>query len=641
MHNITKGYGVVSVSLFFVISAILLTFATVTASQAAAGLPDEYTESLVESARNKKLWEERYWWILLHYKKETVGGVRSIIDDPAFFLADDGDRNPQAELEALIRTYFRRDVPEEVPDVCNFIGRYTWVKEMLSPDADRVEDLHCESVDAIKAKTAYLIFPTYYLNNPASMFGHTFINIETDYSNKLLTNAVNYAAYAGDANAVQYVLYGIFGKFRGYYSILPYYKKITEYSDIDQRDIWEYRLNLTDSELRKMVMHIRELENIYSDYYFFSENCSYHLLYLLEVARPSLHLTDQFGLWVVPIDTVKLMKQQGLIDDIEFRPSNGTKIRQKLSLLSGQEKAVAFDVASGKTDPAVIQDMEIPRDRKIIAHDLVSEYTKYRLVKKEINQKEYQGVILKNLRSRSRLGTFDAEQYNVATPVDPSDGHDTSRISFAAGETDDRFFLEADYYPSFTDLLSTEYTSREGMQIVFLNTRVRYYTSDKKVRLERADLLDIISLTPRSRFFKSLSWKFSTGFRRKRMPDGSRKMVYRLNSGTGVSYDAGIAGLFYILPELELNVSGHFEKDAAVGAGVMAGLMKEIVPRWKVLLNAEAIHFEPDDDFDETRLSLEQSFMVNRNNRITMSVSREENFDDSWYEGNIAWQRFF
>ena len=41
-------------------------------------------------------------------------------------------------------------------------------------------------------------------------------------------------------------------------------------------------------------MHAWELGNASFDYFFFKENCSYHLLALLDYADPTLHLTDEF-----------------------------------------------------------------------------------------------------------------------------------------------------------------------------------------------------------------------------------------------------------------------------------------------------------------------------------------------------------
>src|SRR3989442_796145 len=91
-----------------------------------------------------------------------------------------------------------------------------------------------------------------------------------------------------------------------------------------------------------MLMHAWELGNAYFDYFFFKENCSYHILSLLEVADPRLHLTDQFVAWTVPADTVRVVTQyRDLVADIAYRPSRSTQIRRKRAMLSkGEDQSV-------------------------------------------------------------------------------------------------------------------------------------------------------------------------------------------------------------------------------------------------------------------------------------------------------------
>jgi hypothetical protein len=50
-------------------------------------------------------------------------------------------------------------------------------------------------------------------------------------------------------------------------------------------------LDLTPVEIDRLLRHAWELQGIYARYFFFDENCSFNLLYLLDVARPSLRLT--------------------------------------------------------------------------------------------------------------------------------------------------------------------------------------------------------------------------------------------------------------------------------------------------------------------------------------------------------------
>ncbi|MFA6009349.1 MAG: DUF4105 domain-containing protein [Desulfobacteraceae bacterium] len=595
---------------------------------------------LIESSRQKKLGDDPYWWILLHYKK-TVFGVASVVDDPSFFLAPDGKNNPQAELEALIRTYFDPEKKDQAPSVCKYIARYTWVKENLAPDATTIPLFTCPEVEDLKPRAATLIFPTYYLNSPTSMFGHTLITVETGYGSSLLTNAVNYAADPEGANSLQYTVYGIFGGFKGYFSILPYYKKIQQYSDMDQRDIWEYPLNLTDAELKRMVLHIREMQGVYSDYYFFKENCSYHLLFLLEAARPSLNLSDTFGASTIPIDTVKRMKQQGLIGNAIFRPSNGTKIRQKLSLLSEDEQDLVFDVCEGEKSPSLI-DQRIPdRERKIIASDLTGEYLKHKLIKRQMTRDQYQSIVLPNLKLRSTLGSVDESRYNVSPPPDPVLSHDSSRLTVSAGMADGKWFQAVGVNPAFTDLLNTDYTRLEGVELRIFDATVRYEDEDNKLRLEQFDILDIVSLFPRSRFFKPLSWKISAGLRREAVTRDQKDRVVRVNGGAGYSFQLPYAGLFYIMPEAELRAGKGLEHDVAAGAGMGIGLMNDIRPWWGVLLSAQTMYFAPGQDYRENLLRLDQNFRLDRNNRIQLTVFRKEAFGSGYYEGSLSWQRFF
>src|SRR6185503_9730088 len=112
--------------------------------------------------------------------------------------------------------------------------------------------------------------------------------------------------------------------------------------------------NLDREEVRRLVMHIFEMDEIYSSYFFFSENCSYDLLFLLEAARPSLRLTDRFGWWVIPLDTIRVIKESGLIDSAVYRPSKSTKVEYLAGLLSSEQREDAFAVARGQRGPAQV-----------------------------------------------------------------------------------------------------------------------------------------------------------------------------------------------------------------------------------------------------------------------------------------------
>jgi hypothetical protein len=76
-----------------------------------------YLSAVLELARQKEIYKEKYWHILLHYKRGPFG-TRSLIDDEDFFLSREGKYNPEAELNATIRAFFQEADDQTKPPVC-------------------------------------------------------------------------------------------------------------------------------------------------------------------------------------------------------------------------------------------------------------------------------------------------------------------------------------------------------------------------------------------------------------------------------------------------------------------------------------------------------------------------------------------
>ena len=122
----------------------------------------------------------------------------SEIDDKKFFFAQDGKTNAKNELIATIDALLNETRFDDNSTACRFPARKAWLKEKLNiTDFPNVE---CKEYDKIlkrlNPKSATLVFPAAHINSPASMFGHTFLRINSAYNSKLLSYAINYAANA-------------------------------------------------------------------------------------------------------------------------------------------------------------------------------------------------------------------------------------------------------------------------------------------------------------------------------------------------------------------------------------------------------------------------------------------------------------
>jgi len=223
-----------------------------------------YLNELIDRAVVAHLADEREWQVLLHYRRTLTGGIGSMQDDPGFFMSPEGKTDPQAELVATLTTFFSDELVgrSKQPAQCAFVARYHWLNEKLQFDERRLPPQPCERFtrwfDDFNAAAITVIFPAGFMNNPSSMFGHTFLRVdgkEQTPQTRILAYTINYAAQLPPDAGLEYAIKGVFGAYPGYFSTIPYYLKVQEYRDIDNRDIWEYRLNLTEPQVRLLLMH--------------------------------------------------------------------------------------------------------------------------------------------------------------------------------------------------------------------------------------------------------------------------------------------------------------------------------------------------------------------------------------------------
>jgi hypothetical protein len=633
-----KGYAL-RIPLLFI---LLLLFPLLSDAAPSSGA---YLSRLLDTSKKLDLHQERYWEILLHYKK-GFRGIESLIDDPKFFLSTKGKIDPGAELEATINFFFQEFNKEEEFLKCRFPARYEWLKEKLNVDESKLPTVSCTEFDdalsKVDPRSAVLVFPAAYMNSPASMFGHTLIRLDSTYESKLLSYSVSYAATTDDTNGLAFAFKGIFGYYPGNYSILPYYDKVKQYNNMDQRDIWEYELDLTEEEVRRMFFHIWELKDIYSDYFFFffDENCAFELLFLLESARPSLNLTGDFFYWVIPVDTIKVVNKSNIVKTVKYRPAISTRIKHLLNNLDLSTQKLALKVAKGDIPPEDILTTDIEKQKKILVLDLSTEIIQYQYSKGKQKKGRYKKSLLDNLAVRSSLGKAVKGTTKVPEPSRPENSHKSGRLSMGIGIREDLSFAEIKYRPAYQTLSEPDEGYTEGSQIVFAGLSVRYY-EENDLRLDRLDVIDLFSLSPRNSFFKPMSWKVITGIKSKTFSENNQHHIYYVNPGFGVAYKNDIFGLYYAMIESDIEVGSDLDKDYAVSLGISAGIVKKITNRWKINLTAKAVTYELGDEHQSKEIKVTQNFEVNKNNSISLDYSMENIFHITTDEFKINWNLYF
>jgi len=623
----------------FVLSLIVL-FTGVADAFSSTPSPSDYVDELIHEAKHLQLAKSRYWHLLMHYRTTLGGSVRSEVDDPGFFLADDGKTNPQSELEATLRFLFRDELVgrSQQPTRCAFVARYEWLKSQLPIDDTRLSVQSCARFERwfeeFQAESVTLIFTSAFMNNPSSMFGHTFLRIDQagqTPQTRILAYTINYSADVPADAGMAFAYKGITGRYRGYFSTIPYYMKVKEYRDFENRDLWEYRLNFTDQQITNLLRHAWELGNAYFDYYFFKENCAYHLLSLLEIADPSLHLTDQFTLWTIPADTVRLLTSQtGLVGEITYRPSGSTKIMRQREQLSEQDDRWLTHLIK---DPSLSQQTtfrSLPVSTQVRILDLASNYLQYKSTNVPGQAQLYQDRTREILITRSQIKTPSLPSLIEPFTLQPEIGHATSRVAMGMGWREDDVFEEVAIRAAYHDLLDPEAGYTPGAQIEALGLHVRHYARRNQLRVERFTLLDIISLSPIDKLFQAPSWKIRIGQESLRYGSCRYCSSGNLNGGAGAAVQWSGIGTptLFGFGEIDANVSGAFQGNHRIGGGSTLGLLAHPHDRWGILLSLTYLHFPIGERSDDTRVFFGQRVTISQNFTARLEYRHRKDDDD-------------
>lgn len=608
---------------------------------------NDYPSLLLSRAREQSLHEQRYWDILLHYAPSGQG-KESLIDDRRFFLAPEGKRDPAAELAATLQGFFQDPAQGDDHPQCRFAGRYAWLAQELAIDETLLPRPLCgklrDALTLIDPRSTVLIFPATHNNSPTSMFGHTLIRIDGAARNDLLAFAINYAAIPDDKIGFLYAFKGIVGMYPGYYSILPYYEKVKEYTALEHRDMWEFRLNLTEEETRRMVLHIWEMQNIHADYYFFDENCSYGLLFLLEAARPSVHLTDRVGkgagFWVIPTDTIRAIRENGLIESVRFRPSQATKIEVLSSIISADLRDLALNIGRGTTAPEAVAGTGASTEDRMRVLDLSAEYLQYRASKREIDQAAYLKRFIPVLQARSALGRSPESLYRVPEPGRPDEGHLPAKFILGGGCRTGSCFGELGWRPAYHDIMENDKGYVAGSQINFFQVLARYDADRRHLRLQSIRPIDIVSLAPWNRFFHPVSWKVATGIEQRTLPGGRERLAGFVNGGAGLAARLG-TGIAYLFADGGLDAGGAYDDHYALSAGGSAGALITIIDRWKIHVALQATAPAAGDPYRSVRGEVSQSFTVNKANALMVTASRDKTGGQYRSETKAVWQFYY
>jgi len=584
------------------------------------------------------------WLTLIHYQPDRFGaGYTSQADDADFFLSENGKTSPKAELEATLEA-IQQPGDGDSHARCRFPARDSWLREKLDIPAEAAVCPEYENwAKTLNTESVTLVFAASYLNSPSSMFGHTFLRLdppqEDEKTNLLLASTISYAADAAAHDSELLFAYrGIFGGYPGITTIQPYYEKIRLYSDIEHRDLWEYKLNLEQQEVDFMLAHAWEIRDRNFDYYFFDENCAYRLLALIDVARPGTDLLGEVTTHAIPSDTVRWVIDKDLVEEVHYRASAATAVAYSLSGLPEPHKTLAAAIANGYVQPDSKEVQALPPRERAHLLDATYDYVRYQSEADGWPREIAAPLSHSLLRERSKIDGIAPVEQPPEPEVRDDQGHDTFRVSLGAGQQAHREFTRLTFRPAYHDILDPPAGYRSGAQLQFLRLDARYYTDNDELQLEQLTAVEIRSLSPRDAFFSPLSWQVGFGGRRTDSGE-TRVLAPYLDGGAGGSWSLGEKTQAFAIATADLEIDDDLRRgyDAAPGADI--GLLHQN-NRFSLAAGAKTKAWIVSSQHRQDQVYLKANWHIGREFSLFAEFTREDHYDryqSTWQTGLHAY----
>ena len=357
------------------------------------------------------------------------------------------------------------------------------------------------------------------MNSPASIFGHTFIILKKNEKIQLDDIVIE---FIGNMKGISMSpIKSLFSSIPGHYKLKYWYEKRREY-DLENRDIWEYELNTTVTDIKRLWSHYRKIKGKTFEYNFFFKNCSYYLLELItNTLNEETDLLKSFPGYTVPIETIKSLKDRNHIKNMVFYRSSFSKLLLSYKNLQqkDKEKVKSFlkKLIIPKTSSKSFNNIMSP----ILNYKILREQNKYKRDKMIGMKKNYHGRIVNH------------SSKNTENPINI---HDPQKVSLSHYRQENKNHgLELSFTPSLHSYEDFGIGDIKGINIEFLKVTADYNFNNKTLIINEFTPIKIQGLSPVNFIENTFSRLFEISFNRNKIHHENNEYNIYSKFGLGVA----------------------------------------------------------------------------------------------------------
>lgn len=473
----------------------------------------------------KKLSSSPTWLKLLHLEKKLkrFGAYQSAIQEEGFFIHPNAEHDPDQELAATLTAMSAPVASINQHVRCLYPARVRWIESTLGISNDFDLKKHCPQYAQWRfekrATSISVILASGYLGNPASYYGHTFVKFNSDVSNAskdLMNMTVNYGAINTKSDhPVLYIVKSMLGGYDAAFSKINFYHHEQVYNENENRDLWDFELNLSQSEVDFIVDHAWEIMEKKYTYYFFKENCAFRMIELIEIL-PEVDVTSKHQFFTIPqtlIQNIARVQRNGkpFIRNKTYYPSRQTRFYAKYKQLNSQEQQSFKEMVLKDLDVNLpsYQKQNTSSQQKIL--DTIIDY--YSFVEedkaKQLNNKHPNYIKALGLRYQLPVAKEEA----ILPKASPDQGRNTSLVQLGAMKSSEFGYASSiRIRPAYYDQLDSEASHVKNAALTMGDTQ--FVIKNGEVKLQKLDFVAIESANPGLTGLKgdkSVAWKVKLG----------------------------------------------------------------------------------------------------------------------------------
>lgn len=547
------------------------------------------------------------WIKLVHYDKNSTNksNYLSTIHSLDFFNSKNGNNDPYNELISTIKAF---QIPIEnftdpnLHALCKFPARAMWLQEYFPIIRKNRNKIICSDYNKWtlnnSTESISLIYVTGYLGNPASFYGHVLLKMNSNkISNRTALEdiSINYGALIPDnEDPVSYIIKGVFGGYDAAFSHVDYYYHDHNYGEVELRDIWEYKLNLTKKETEFIVAHEWEILGKKYTYYFLKQNCAYRMGELLELIDGVSAIPDN-NMYTFPQSLVKTIASahhngRNLVEKVIYHPSRQSRFYQKIQSLSKAEKLILTQIISNTEilHNDVFTQRNLISKQKII--DTMIDYYQYLIKRNEEENNTQLKLKYKSVLTERFKLPVGQPKISTKDKTSPAQGRDPSYASIsylnnrALGN-----LINLKLRPAYYDQLDSSAGHVKHSSLSMFELNIKFSQND--FYLNSLDLFSVKSINNNATGLpgdSGFAWNLKAGIEQTNSTT-TNKLVFKLHGDMGESLrlNKNILLIGYLGGGLQNKKNGYGNSYANVSATTLI----DISPKLNLLFDYKYQYF--------------------------------------------------